>query len=240
MDHINDAMLQEAKPKPACRRAVRIPRKPPVAPSPAEPLKPPVLSPAEPRTEQRKPPAAGSMSSISPMRSFSLTGADVKSELKAARGSCSVADLFLERYQQTHDEYMHELEELGTSAYEAAREYMGKFEYALEQLESVEIETPPPQAAWLDKTILAEVEATRTNLNDAMSRCRATMICMMEALAEGNERGQACWHEDESGDVTAAVMALQMMSASPSVGQSVAFPGHTANERTQARRMTWE
>ena len=91
------------------------------------------------------------------MRSFSLTGADVKSELKAARGSCSVADLFLERYQQTHDEYMHELEELGTSAYDAAREYMGKFEYALEQLESVEIETPPPQAAWLDKTILAEV-----------------------------------------------------------------------------------
>ena len=79
------------------------------------------------------------------MRSMmNLTGADVRSGVNAVRGSCSIADIYLERYQSTHDEHLRELE-LGGVAYDLACEYMEKFEQHLEQLEGVEIEDLPAQ-----------------------------------------------------------------------------------------------
>ena len=160
--------------KPACRRAVRIPRKPVSAT----------------RVHHMAGRIDDSPSAERPnLQRTNLTGVNVLMEVRRARASCDTASLFVSRYEQTHAAYLRDSRDdrdSGTGPYDLASKYIERYECALDNLESIEIETVPAQAAFADRTIFAEIESTRTNVKEAVVRCRSTITKMMQTLSRGN------------------------------------------------------
>lgn len=159
-----------AKAQPACRRAVRIPRQQLAA-----------------AAEQCSPPPAvvgekNNMETDSPNGVMNLTGEALRSEVKAARESCEIADLYIEQFQRTSDEYFAQCAELDERPHDLVAAYYDSFVAALEELNSVEIEDIPPAAGFADQTIVAEINSARVNLSDAKIKCRATIRRMKERM----------------------------------------------------------
>ena len=152
------------------------------------PMRSTLPSASSPQTAMTASTDRSSVSELSPARPFNMTGATMHSEILLARGTCRTADLVVERADRVHDEHEHALRDAGLDAdnFATADEYLAQLEDALEELESIEIEEVPAAAGFADKTILAEVAATRNTLSAATARCKSEIARCTELLRVGD------------------------------------------------------
>ena len=152
----------------------------------------------EPQTHRKAP--GGSRrappSAASPIRGMNLTAALVRSEVQLLRSDCQHADLLMERAERVHDELDHELSQSGLDEDEldspSACEFHSRLELALSELEGLMLlddEAVPDALGFADPTILAEVKATRENVRDAMSKCRAAMARCEQIIERAGDLG---------------------------------------------------
>ena len=225
-DSSDDGLPPPAAAKPrvtlACRRAVRIHRKV-EAPS-SKPLR---LKPASGAIV--KPSCApASASPVHPVNLITLTGAELQTQIKTARGSIDMANIFLSRYQKLQCGYMKRLVDVGLDD-AVDYEFIDLFDEALDQLQSVKIEDVYAQAAFADCTVLTEITTCRASLKDAIHSCRVNIASMTEALAVADEKVAqqehdaagpaykiACACSEESLCDVSAALVMRMEGAMPS------------------------
>ena len=135
---------------------------------------PTALSPVRPA---REPPSLGTASAL-------------RSEVQMVRSTCKHADLVMERAERVHDEVAQIYEASGGLPLEdclscaEACELHARFEAALRELESVDIEDAlPPAVGFAEPSILVELSATRESLQVAILQTRTAME-QMQAIAE--------------------------------------------------------
>ena len=140
---------------------------------------------------QRKLPRGGrELPPTSPIRNMAkdVTSAMLRSEVALVRGRCRDADLTIERAHMLLDELEQSLLEEPCDEVEVAHEFLDSFDDVLGQLELIRVDEDvhmPPSFGFADPSILAEISATRENVNEAITRCRAAIDRLAAAAACG-------------------------------------------------------
>ena len=133
----------------------------------------------------------------SPVRTMDLTAAVLRRELLTVRNTCKDADLIMEHAERVHDEYALEEADTDADSYDVMLEFLDRFKEALAALQDVEVDEVPPAFGFADRTIIAEVASTRSNLQDAAARCRAKIACITARVCHYRE-------EDSTADAAGA------------------------------------
>lgn len=161
-----------------------------------------------------------------------LDSAAIAREIASLRSDCRFADLKVEQAQRVHDEVAHSLEVDGLDEVEIedAEHYVDEYERVLEGLLDVEFEEVPPAVGFADKTILAEIKATRQLVADAVERCKAAY-------------GRMIRRSDQRPDPAESTVPLSLLSdvreQRPRVLCTLPSPSDTKPSALHARPLSW-
>lgn len=118
-----------------------------------------------------------------------LDSAAVRAELASIRSDFKYADLKMEQAQRLHDEVEHwtTVRDLDEVDVDTAEYFLEQYEGVLQGLMEIEFEEVPAQLAFADRSILAEIKATRQGLDTAIDQCQAMMARMSRIVPDCNE-----------------------------------------------------